>query len=194
MNQKLARTMLIIVSGAPSSGKTSIGRKIAHELGLPFVFKDGIKEMMFDTLGWSDKEWTEQLNLATYAILFHFMNAQLEAGLSFVVESDFKPDEHNAKFNELKQKYNFKPVHIQCVASDEVLLKRFQERANSGERHPGHMDHANLENFKKALREDVYEPLEIGGEDFEVNTDDFDKIDYPALLEGIKAEVREEAA
>ena len=184
----MARPMLIIVSGAPSSGKTSIGRKIARELGLPFVFKDGIKEMLFDTLGWSDKEWTEQLNLATYAILFHFMQVQLEANLSFVVESDFKPDEHTAKFKELNRKFDFKPVQVQCQASDKVLLERFQERAKKGDRHPGHMDQANLEDFKKSLKEDTYELLNIGGEQLTVNTDDFDRIDYPALLEAIKAE------
>jgi len=188
-----SKPLLIIVSGAPSSGKTSIGRKIACELGLPFVFKDGIKEMLFDTLGWSDREWTEQLNLATYAILFHFMEAQLQAGLSFVVESDFKPDEHTAKFKELEHKFKFNPVQVQCQASDQVLLKRYKERAKSGKRHPGHMDHANLEDFKKALQEDTYEPLALGGEILTVITDDFDKIDFPALLKTIKGEAREAA-
>ncbi|MBN9391716.1 MAG: AAA family ATPase [Chloroflexi bacterium] len=184
---------LIIVSGSPSSGKTSIGRKIAHEMGLPFVFKDGIKEMLFNTLGWSDKEWTEQLNLATYAIFFHFMETQLQAGLSFVVESDFKPDEHTAKFKELEHKYKLKAVQVQCQADDEVLLQRFIERAKSGERHPGHMDHANLEDFKKSLKEDTYQPLDIGGKTLTVDTNDFDKIDYPALLEDIKSEAAKAA-
>ena len=189
----MAKPLLIIVSGAPSSGKTSAGRQIAHEMGLPFVFKDGIKEMLFDTLGWSDKEWTEQLNLATYAILFHFIEAQLQAGLSFVVESDFKPDEHTSKFKEFKHKYGFKPVQVQCQASDEVLLNRFKERSKSGERHPGHMDQANLEDFKKSLRENTYEPLDLGGETLTVDTSDFDKIDYPALLEAIKGKAKEAA-
>jgi adenylate kinase family enzyme len=187
----MPQSMLIIVSGPPSSGKTSIGRHIAQELGLPFVFKDGIKEMLFDTLGWSDKEWTEQLNLATYAILFHFIQAQLEANLSFVVESDFKPDEHTAKFKELKKKFKFKPVQVQCQASDEILLKRFVDRADSDDRHPGHMDQANLEDFKKSLKENIYERLEIGGENVVVNTDDFDTIDYPALVKAIKAELKD---
>jgi predicted kinase len=186
----MPRPLLIIVAGPPSSGKTSIGRHIAQELGLPFVFKDGIKEMLFDTLGWSDKEWTEQLDRATYAILFHFMQVQLEAGLSFVIESDFKPDEHTAKLKELEHKFKFKPVQVQCQASDEVLLNRFKKRANSDDRHPGHMDHVNFDDFKKALKENTYEPLDIGGECLAVNTDDFDKIDYPALLRSIKAEVK----
>lgn len=182
------KPFMIIVSGSPSSGKTSIGRKIAHEMDLPFVFKDGIKEMLFNTLGWSDKEWTEQLNLATYAILYHFMETQLQAGLSFVVESDFKPDEHTARFKELQHKYKFRPVQVQCEASDEVLLERFKERAKSGDRHPGHMDHANFEDFKKSLKEDVYQPLDIGGKTLTVDTNNFDKIDYPALLNSIKSE------
>jgi predicted kinase len=185
----MAKALLIIVSGPPSSGKTSISKKVAEELHLPLVFKDGIKEMLFNTLGWSDKEWTEQLNSATYATLYYFIEAQLEAGLSFVVEADFKPDEHTEKFKALKEKYRFEPVQVLCTADIEVLRERFKERANSPDRHPGHRDKENYGEFIKSLEENEYETLPIGGQRFEVDTTDFDKIDYDKLFKQLKTVV-----
>ncbi|HEX2911798.1 MAG TPA: ATP-binding protein [Chloroflexia bacterium] len=181
---------LIIVSGPPSSGKTSLGRKVAKELKLPFIFKDGIKEMLFNTLGWDDQKWAEQLNLATYGILFHFIEAQLQAGLSFVVEGDFKPQEHTEKFKELQRKYHYEPFQLICKADDKVLEERFKERAKSGERHPGHHDKENYPKFKEDLKENTYEALDIGGQCLEVDTTDYDKIDYQQIY----SLVRQEAA
>jgi adenylate kinase family enzyme len=182
----MAKTLLIIVSGPPSSGKTSIAKKVAKEFHLPLVFKDGIKEMLFNTLGWYDKEWTEKLNSATFETLYYFIASQLEADLSFVVEADFKPDEHTKRFEELKQKYRFEPFQIFCNADKEVLLERYKERAESGDRHPGHRDKENLPDLEKALREEHYETLPIGGKSIEVDTTYIEKINYDSLLDTIR--------
>ena len=45
---------LIIINGPPGSGKTHLGRFLARELWLPYFSKDGVKELLFDSLGWSD--------------------------------------------------------------------------------------------------------------------------------------------
>ena len=47
---------LLIVNGLPGSGKTTLSRELAPRLGLPLISKDDIKELLFDQLGWSDRE------------------------------------------------------------------------------------------------------------------------------------------
>ena len=47
----MTKSLLIIINGAPCTGKTTLGRKLAKQLCLPFLSKDGIKEVLFDTLG-----------------------------------------------------------------------------------------------------------------------------------------------
>lgn len=178
----MGRPLLIIVSGAPSSGKTSLGRKIAKNFQLPFIFKDGIKEMLFNTLGWSDKEWTEKLNLATYGVMYHFIETQLEAGLSFVVEADFKPEEQTGQLQALEKRFQFVPFQVFCTARKEVLLDRFKERLDSHKRHPGHKDKENFPDFKDDVLKEEYGLLEIGGGKYTVDTTDFEKIDYSRLF------------
>ncbi len=59
----------IIISGPPGAGKTTIGKLLSKELSLPFFYKDEIKESLFDTLGWSDAEWSKKLGVASMKIL-----------------------------------------------------------------------------------------------------------------------------
>jgi len=46
---------LIIINGLPGTGKTTIAKPMAEQLGFPLVSKDTIKEFLFDTIGVSDR-------------------------------------------------------------------------------------------------------------------------------------------
>jgi predicted kinase len=182
----LPEPLLIIITGLPGTGKTTLGKRLAAELHLPFVYKDGLKEILFDRLGWQDREWSKKLGWASIELLYYFIKIQLKAGISFIAESNFKAEFANLEFMALKQKYNFEPFQILCQTDGEVLAQRFRERSKSGERHPGHLDHLYYDGFREASLEGGREALDIGGEILEVDTTDFQKIDYDQLLEAIK--------
>ena len=57
----MSRALLVIISGPPGAGKMVLGRRLAQALGFPFINKDDIKEILFDTLGWHDREWSKKL-------------------------------------------------------------------------------------------------------------------------------------
>jgi hypothetical protein len=115
------------------------------------------------------------------------MESLLLAGRSFIVESNFKPEFENEKFLELKKKYDFQPLQIFCKTDGEVLFERFKARSESGERHPGHVDHLNHEEFKETLLKGRLESLDIGGKVLNVDTTDFGTIEYDKLFSEIKS-------
>ena len=129
----MPKTPLIIISGPPGTGKTTLGKHIARELNLPFVHKDGIKELLFDKFGWSDRAWSRKVGIASYAVLYYFVEAQLSAGRSCIVESNFNAAYDTEQFLALKAKYDFEPLQICCMADGEVLFQRFKKRAASGD-------------------------------------------------------------
>lgn len=177
---------LIIISGPPCSGKTTLGQRLAADLLLPFIYKDGIKERLFDRLGIGDLAWSSQLSLASYDLLFYFMEALLRAGQPLVVEANFRPEREAASFRELQTRVDFSPLQVLCRTDGQVLLERFRRRAVAGARHPGHLDLENESNLLPVLQSGRHAPLPITGAIFEVDTTDFNAIDYASLCTALK--------
>lgn len=183
----MTSSFAIIISGPPCTGKTTLGQYLSSELSLPFLSKDRIKESLFDTLGWGDREWSRKLGRATMQLLYLSVEIELAAGRSFIVESNFKSELATPQFLGLKSKYNFQPFQIQCQTQGDVLVARFKQRTLSGERHPGHVDHISFADVEPDLGRGYYDPLDIGGSLFILDTTDLTRLDYTDLSAAIRS-------
>jgi predicted kinase len=176
---------IILVTGLPCTGKTKIGRQIAEQFKLPYLHKDGIKENLFDSLGWSDRSWSKRLGAASYSLLFYFAEVLLAARQSLVLESNFSAERDGPTLRLLQEKYRFKAVEVQCVAEGQELVERFRLRWEAGERHPGHVDAETFAELRHTLLACRLPPLGLGGAYFEVDTTIFDKVDMSAINQKI---------
>lgn len=177
---------LVIVSGPPATGKTAIARMIAAELRLRYLGKDEIKEILFETLGWSDRAWSKKLGAATYEVLFLVIGELLRAGLAIVIESDFRAEETGERFRALQKQHGYRAVQILLRSRGDVLLDRHFRRETSGDRHPGHRGGPSSPSGIQELLKGSYEPLPIAGDVIEVDTTDFNLVDLPSLVSRIK--------
>ena len=170
--------LVILVNGLPATGKTTLARRLSADLRLPLIAKDAIKEALFDTLGWSDRAWSRKLGTATIALLYLLLEEQLRAEKPCIVECNFVPDRDTARFLDLQQHYRFTPFQILCETDGPTLYERYCQRAQSSDRHPGHVETHNLEEHRELLLSGHIEPLPIGGTLYQVDTTDFATIDY----------------
>lgn len=184
----MQQPLLIIITGVPGAGKTTLGKKLAQMLRLPFIHKDGIKEVLFDKLGNNLSNETKTVQSLSYDLLYCFLASCLRAGNSLIIESNFMDNFDTPKIKALQKEFDFQIFQILCVVDEKIAFNRFSARAGTNERHPGHNDHQKLEEFKQALVEGRKYKLNLGHV-YEQNMNDFAIIDYDKLIANIKEKI-----
>jgi predicted kinase len=182
-----APPLLVIVTGPPASGKTTLGARLAAELAWPFVSRDAFKELLFDQLGWSNRDWSRKLGGTSWELFYQVLDLLLVGRASCVVESNFRAALDGARFRQLQQRHGFQAVQFVCSADAPTLLQRYQSRATDGTRHPGHVDHCNSAEFAAVLAAKHEYALGLDGPLLTLDTTRLDDVDLDALL----AKVRE---
>lgn len=173
--------LVVVVTGPPASGKSTIARAIAEGLPAPLIAKDPIKELLFDALGAGDPQWSKKLGLATYALLFLAVEEEVRAGRSCVLEANFDHIEASAQLSALQLREPFRAHQIVCTASRDVLVERFVAR--SGSRHPGHIDDERLGDVVESIDAGRWRALDLEGEVIEVDTTSWAGVDVDDLVQ-----------
>jgi predicted kinase len=177
---------VLLITGLPCTGKTVLGKQLAAHFSLPYLYKDGIKESLFDSLGWSDRDWSKRVGVAAYSLLFYFAEALLEARQSFILESNFSLDRDGSRLQKLQENFKFRAIEIQCVAKGEVIVERYRQRWEAGTRHPGHVDPETYDELRPTLLMGRLPPLGLQGDYIEVETTDFEKVDVEGIIQVIE--------
>jgi predicted kinase len=124
---------LVVVSGSPGSGKTSLAVPLAAELGFTLVSKDQIKETLHDCLGAPapDLPWSQRLGAAAMELLW----ALAADADPVVIEANFRPRSsyQAGKIAELSGC----PVEVNCVCPPGLAARRYAGRGPAC--HPVHV-------------------------------------------------------
>ncbi len=130
---------LIVVTGLPASGKSTLARELAHLLPAPLIGKDMIKEPLLDVLGAADSERSRLLSTASFAVLFGVARELLACGLSLIVEGNFRPGEHERPLLAALPP-GTAILQVLCRVQESERIERLQRRATDPRRHAGHRD------------------------------------------------------
>ena len=157
------KPLLVVVTGPPATGKTTVAERISRELGLPLVAKDAIKERLYDELGTGDRAWSQRLGRATFALMFDWAGRLLAAGQPLIVEANFTAAAA-PRFNELPP---HRTLQLLCTAPRDVVIERYAARR----RHGAHLDDVVLEELRAGRHEEQWERLPLPGAVHEVDVE-----------------------
>lgn len=153
------RPLLVIVSGPPASGKSTLATQVAAGLGLPCIMKDDLKEELYDSLGVIERKISRHLGEAAMRLMYVVARKTLEAGVGIMIEANFYRGISEHDLREVLALAD--GVMLHCTAPPEVLKARYAERAESGERHPVHDDADSAEDVERDIADGNYDPLDL---------------------------------
>jgi len=183
---------LVLISGAPASGKTVLARRLAEALPVPVIQRDAIKETLFDNLGIGDREWSKKLGAASFALFYLTVETILSAGRSLIAEAAFHRPYSTRSLSGARARSTIEVFELHCHADSQTLFHRYMRRSGTSERHAGHDTGMSIEAQAREWRQQypVYGPLTDGAELFRIDTTDFANVDNEAVVAHVRAALR----
>ena len=108
---------LIVFSGLPGTGKSTIAKAIGRGLGIPVFAKDWLEGTLKNSKLVTD-ETEKFLGSAGYGLLTVLAERQLMLGQSVILDSVASTESIRTTWKELCKKYNAEWCVIECICSD----------------------------------------------------------------------------
>jgi predicted kinase len=127
------RPAIVLVSGAPGAGKTTLAKPLAAALGFALLSKDHIKETLHDALPGptGDLPWSRKLGGASMELLW----ALAQRSPQVVLEANFRPQSSYERGR--LQQLPGALVEVYCKCPPAICARRYAQRAPQA--HPVHV-------------------------------------------------------
>jgi predicted kinase len=172
---------LVVVSGPPGSGKTTLAHRLAAAIGCPAICRDEIKEGMVHNLPGFVPGHDDDPSPAANGTFFSVLETLLRAGVTTVAEAAFQDRLWRPGLEPLQPLARVRILH--CTVDPELALRRSLRRSAENQHRRAHPDPGPADAAEYLARLRAFERVALAAPLVEVDTTD----DYQPALSDLVA-------
>lgn len=129
---------LLLLTGDLACGKTTFAKQLSKRYDTNLYCKDQIKELLGDTIGFSDREENLKLSKAAVELMTLIFAEFAGLGKNLILEANFRADELE-KIHSIAAQHGYSVLTLVFRADTKILHERFLFRIANENRHPAHV-------------------------------------------------------
>ncbi|MDX2971679.1 AAA family ATPase [Kribbella solani] len=153
-----SKPMLVVVSGPPGTGKTTLAHRIAAAIGCPAICRDEIKEGMAHATPGFVPGPGDPLTMRTLSTFFDVIGLLIGRGTTVVAEAAFQDRLWTPGLSPLLGRADLRIVH--CSTPAEVALARITARSDSDPRRAAHED-SQISPDARLRTHNAFQPVDL---------------------------------
>ena len=168
---------LLLIMGDLATGKSTFANTLSQRYDTGIFVKDTIKEVLGDTIGFSNRAENLKLSHASTELMIFFFSEFTKLNKNLILEANFRAAELE-KIHQIAEANDYQVLTLFLTGDTEILYPRFLNRIHNENRHPVHVcaEFNTLEGFRnyvEGLRNaEITEPvIRINANDFSYQTD-----------------------
>ena len=123
----MTKPLLIVITGPPASGKSTLAKLLAQQIHLPLLSRDELKEGYLQTLKVNHNEASAATGKIIYNTFFEIAELFLSKNISLIIEGAFQDKLWKPKLALLSEKAVIKIII--CKTNVDLIRDRFSKRA-----------------------------------------------------------------
>ena len=163
---------LLLITGDLATGKSTFAGILSRRYRVVVMYKDKIKEVLGDTIGFADREENLRLSLATMELMTYGFTELSKLGTDVILEANFKEGELE-RLHKIADKNGYEVLTLVLRTDMDIIYRRFVARIENENRHAVHLSgfdgYDSLKYYIDKGREQ-----KIFGKVVEINADNFE--------------------
>lgn len=163
---------LLLITGDIAAGKSTFANILSKRYDTNVFFKDSIKEVLGDTIGFANREENKKLSNASIELMIFMFSEFAKLGKGLILEANFHKAELE-RLHEIAGANGYDVLTLALFGDTEVLHRRYLNRMTNENRHPVHLSTTidRFEDFKRCS--EYLTSIEIPGQVIRINATDF---------------------
>lgn len=172
---------LLLIMGDLATGKTTFANSLSGRYDTAVFIKDSIKEILGDTIGFTNRAENLKLSRATGELMGYIFTQFAKVNKDLIMESNFRVAELE-KLHKIAAEYDYQVLTLMLQGDAAILHPRYLNRMHNENRHPVHLcaQFNTFEGFKEYI--ESLRAAQILGTVLRINADDFSYQSDPEIL------------